>query len=305
MISIIMLYALYGSSFVISKILLNNYTSPIFLAGARMTLAGAILLCYQYFYAREHFKFRWKHVKYYVQIILLGIYANYILRFWALKSLTAPKAAFILCLAPFFSSIFSYYFFNEKLSRRQWFGLFVGFTGSIPILLTTSTTEQLFGEIAFISLPELAMILAAACTSYSWIIMRKLVRHKNYSPTMANGLTMFSGGLLALFTAIPLEGALPVKNPLPFFGWLMLIIIISNVICRNIYTHLLKQYTATFMSFAAFLSPLFTALYSWLFLGETVTWHFYLSSAMVLFGLYIFYKDELNGQTALVDKAAK
>ncbi len=55
---------------------------------------------------------------------------------------------------------------------------------------------------------------------------------------------------------------------------------------------------------AAFLSPLFTALYSWMFLGETVTWHFYLSSAMVLFGLYIFYKDELK-QVVVVNKPTK
>jgi drug/metabolite transporter (DMT)-like permease len=60
------------------------------------------------------------------------------------------------------------------------------------------------------------------------------------------------------------------------------------------YASLLKKYTATFMSFAGFIAPLFTALYGWAFLGEIITWHFYASSAIVFVGLFLFYKDELN-----------
>ena len=61
-----------------------------------------------------------------------------------------------------------------------------------------------------------------------------------------------------------------------------------------LYGYLLKSYTTTFLSFAGFLSPLFGALYGWVFLSEKISWHFYLSCAIVFAGLYLFYQDELT-----------
>ena len=43
-------------------------------------------------------------------------------------------------------------------------------------------------------------------------------------------------------------------------------------------------------------SPLFSALYGWGLLHETITWHFFASGAIVLVGLYLFHKDELTVQ---------
>jgi drug/metabolite transporter (DMT)-like permease len=57
---------------------------------------------------------------------------------------------------------------------------------------------------------------------------------------------------------------------------------------------LLRRFTATFVSFAGFTTPLFTAILGWFFLGETVTMSFYLSTIVVFSGLYLFYQDELQ-----------
>ena len=294
MILIILLYGLFGTSFLFNKALLN-YANPIFLTGARMTISGILLLGYQYFYAYKNFKFKRKHGYLFVQIILFGIYITYILRYWGLQHMAASKAAFLFNLSPFLASLYSYFFFKERMTLKQWIGLFIGFIGLIPILLTSSNTETVLGELYFISWPELAIIAAVACHSYSWVVMRKLVLHKNYSPAMVNGICMSAGGILALITSFITDGfSLPVNDIVPFSGLLACVILISNLICHNLYGFLLKRYTATFLSFAGFLGPLFTAFYGWIFLGETVTWHFYASSVIVFIGLFLFYQDELN-----------
>ena len=118
MLLIILLYSLFGFSFLFGKMLLA-YTTPIFLAGIRMFIAGSILLTYQYFYEHQQFRFKWKDLKYFLQIILLGIYASYILRFWAMQTLSAPKASFFFNLSPLFTALYSYLMFKEKLSRKQ------------------------------------------------------------------------------------------------------------------------------------------------------------------------------------------
>ncbi len=295
MILIIVLYALFGSSFVLGKYLLS-YTTPLFLTGARMTIGGLILLSYLFFYAHEHFKFKRKHLFWYIQMIFFGIYITYTLRFWALNYMPAAKTNFIYNLSPFLSAIFSYIVFNEKLSIKKWAGLGIGFLGLIPVLLSSSSPEKAIGEVSFLSWPEIAVIISVATHTYSWIIMRKLVKEKSYSPMMVNGVSMTFGGLLALITSFFIDGFAPIKAGYVgyFFGILGLIILLSNIICYNLYGLLLKRYTATFLSFSGFLSPLFTALYAWILIGEVVTWHFYASCIVVFIGLYLFYQEELH-----------
>jgi drug/metabolite transporter (DMT)-like permease len=171
------------------------------------------------------------------------------------------------------------------------------------MLISTSSQELQLSEFLFLSWPELAVLISVAASAYSWIIMRKLVHHKNYSPVMVNGITMSIGGMGALLTAIYAEGPLTIADPPHFFGWLGLVILISNIICHNMYGYLLKKYTATFLSFAGFLSPLFTALYGWAFLQEEITPAFFISTVIVFIGLLLFYQDELLQQQSTLQHA--
>jgi len=139
--------------------------------------------------------------------------------------------------------------------------------------------------------------------------MKKLI-NKGYSFILINGIGMTGGGLLAFFTSLIIEGKPAIKTAvitMPLiantFGIyaesvLMLLlyglslIFIANIICYNLYGHLLSRYSATFLSFAGFMTPLFAALLGWLFLGEKVTWHFFATILLVLYGLYLFHEKK-------------
>ncbi len=300
MILIIVLYGLFASSLFLSKVLLS-YAPPIFYTGIRMLIGGGLLLGYQYFNPRQQFVIKRKHLWLYAQLILFSILATYILRFWGLRSLPTYKASFLHNLAPFMTSFYSYFIFQERMTKNQWIGLNIGLLGMIPILLTSSPGEKQLGELFYISWPELAIIGCVAAQSYGWIIMRKLLKDKSYSPMMINGISMTTGGFIALGLSTPLEGFAPVHDWIGFFFWLALVILVSNIICVNLYGHLLRTYTATFLSFAGFLSPIFAALYEWIgsllapeIFERHISWHFYASCVIVFIGLYLFYKDELG-----------
>ena len=218
------------------------------------------------------------------------------MRVWALQYLPSFKTCLLYNISPFMASFYSYLILKEKMTLHQWIGLGIGFLGMVPILLSSTPAETSMGEFMHISWPELLVIASVATHSYSWIIVRKLVKMKQYSPLMVNSVTMSCGGILALATSMLYDGFFPVTN-IKQFSWLLAaIILISNIICHNIYGHLLKKYTATFIAFTGFLAPLFSALYGWAFLNEVITWHFYVSTLIVLVGLGIFYKDELLQQ---------
>jgi drug/metabolite transporter (DMT)-like permease len=290
---IILLYTLFASSFTMGK-LLSTHTSPIFLTAIRMILGGFILLLYQIITA-SHRTVTIKRSDLWAlfQIMLFGVYFNYILRFWALAYLPSFKTCFLFNFSPFFSSFYSYFAFNEKLSKQQWIGLLIGFCGMIPVLIS-NTNEIDLPEKFFISLPEVAVLISVAMHSYSWILVRHLVKHRSYNPTFINSTTMTVGGLLALITSFALEVVPPLENSATFIGWLLFVVLVSNVFCHNLYGYLLKTYTATFLSFCAFLTPILAAILGSVFLNEKIGPSFYLSVVVVFIGLYLFYKHEID-----------
>lgn len=292
---VILLYALFASVFTVSKTGLQ-YTQPIFFVGTRMVFAGIIMLFYLYFFKKESLQFKKGDIWRLCKLATFNIYLTNVFEFWGLQYLTSFKTCFIYSLSPFFSALFSYTFFSERMNSRKWVGLAVGFLGFLPILLNESSTEEKVGHFFFFSWAELAVMSAAVASVYGWILMRQLVKESGMSPLMANGTSMLLGGVMALGHSALTENwnPIPVTGTLPFVECTLLLIVISNLICYNLYGHLLKRFTATFMSFAGFTTPLFTAFYGWLYLGEEVSTPFYVSAVIVFFGLIVFYLEELK-----------
>lgn len=292
MYDIILLHALFGSSIPISKLLLR-FVSPILLVGIRMTLAGFLLIGFNIVCKRTSLEMKRTCWWQYAQIIVVGVYLKYMLRSWGLAHMSAIKMVFLLNISPFVSAYFSYVVFHERLTRKQWIGMMVGVLGSIPILCTSSIAEGVWGEFFYISWPELAIIAAVMAHCYGLIVSRILIREYGHSASLMNGVRMLGGGILALMTAFCVE-PLQISSPDRFWGWLAIQMVVSNMICYSFYLSLLKRYTVTFISLTDFLTPLFVMLYSWAFLHETITWHYGVSVAIILLGIYLFYADEMQ-----------
>lgn len=295
---VFLLYALFATVFTVAKFGLE-YVQPFFLVGVRMLLAGVLLLGYLYFFNRKNFVFRWSSFKLFFLLGLSNIYLCNAFEFWGLQYLSSAKTCFIYSLSPFASALLCYWLLSEVMTKLKWLGLLVGFIGFIPIFAMGGPEEAgTQSAFLFFSWPELSVMLAAVSAVYGWIVLRQLVRDEGYSPIMANGVSMLIGGAISLTHSFFVENwdPVPVTEYRPFLESMALQILISNVVCYNLYGFLLKRFSAPFMSFAGFSTPFFTVAISWLTLGETVGWGFWLSSAVVLFGLSMFYVEELREQ---------
>jgi len=292
---VILLYALFASVFTISKTALE-YAQPFFLIGTRMMFAGIILIIYQVMFKKQTFSYKSNVWIKLFQLALFNIYLTNVFEFWGLRYLTSFKTCFIYSLSPFISALFCYFLFSEKLNFKKVMGLAVGFLGFLPILLTQTTGEEQGGRFFIFSWAELSVMLAATLSVYGWIILRQLINENGLSPLFANGMSMLIGGGMALIHSLIVEewNPVPTTNIHIFLECTVLLIIISNLVCYNLYGYLLKKYSAVFMSFAGFTTPLFTALFGWLFLGEVVTWPFYFSFLIVIGGLWLYDQDEIK-----------
>ena len=302
---VFLLFALFASVFTVGKVGLE-YTQPFFLIGTRMILAGVLLLGYEFYRQGSSFKIDWQGCRRILRLALFNIYLTNVLEFWGLKYLTSFKTCFIYSLSPFISALFSYLIFSEKMSIKKWAGLSIGFLGILPMLLSETSMEQETGHLFIFSWAELAVIVAATTSVYGWILLRQLVNENGYSPLLANGLSMVVGGSMSLIHSGLVEdwNPVPVTEFLPFILCAVWLLVVSNLVCYNLYGWLLKRFSATFMSFAGFTTSMFSALFGWALLNEHLTWAFFVSSAIILLGLSIFYQEELKPAFVSVEETA-
>jgi drug/metabolite transporter (DMT)-like permease len=294
---VILMYAGWSSIFSIGKMTLEH-CPPLFLTASRMLLASALLLTFMAFKDRFSFRLTLKQFLFICLLAIFSIYLTNALEFWSLQHLTAAKTCFIYSLSPFFSAIFSYLHFGEKLNARKWLGMAIGFAGFIPVLAMQKGAGEMVTSLSFLSWPELAMMGAALCTVYGWVLLRLIVKDTTVPPMLANGGSMLIGGALALGHSYLIE----TWNPLPlspnhfspFVQGTLIMTLISNLVCYNFYGLMLKRYTATFLSFMGLLSPVFASLSSWLFLGEQPSPVIFLSTGIVSVGLWLIYSAELR-----------
>jgi drug/metabolite transporter (DMT)-like permease len=290
MLLVAVLYLICASTFIISKAALG-VAEPIFYTGIRMMVAGMLMLAYHWWKNGKKLGIKPAHYPLFLGGILIYIYGSYVPDNIALKYVSCGKACFFYNLSPFISALFSYWFFAEVMTPKKWLGMLIGFAGFTPMLMTCSDGGGLFR-----GWPELLLLIAVICSVWGWIIVRQLVKLHGYSTWVVNGVSMTGGGLLALGNSFFVESwePVPVSNVASFLWYTVLIMIVSNLIFSNLYTILLKQYTATFLSFAGFTAPLFAAGLGWVFFSETASWDIIPSTVLVLCGLYIFYREELR-----------
>lgn len=292
---VILMYGVWSSVFSLGKIALQ-YSSPLFLTGARMTLAGVILLTIFAIFKRSSFYLNRSQLASIGILALFSVYIPNVLEFWGLQYLSAAKTCFIYSLSPFFAALFSYFHFNEKMTPNKWLGIGIGFLGCAPVFLTQTGSEDLFCQ--FLSWPTLAVIGAALSSVYGWIILRVTVKDQEISPFMANGGSMLVGGVIALAHSLLSEEWAPIPVSVGHEGAviksLLLMTFLFNILCYNLYGLLAKRFTTTFLAFTGLLSPVFASLNGLLFLGEPISWIILLSTGIVSFGLWVVYRTELR-----------
>lgn len=286
---IFLVYILFASTFTIAKLALA-YISPLLFIGCRMTFAGALLLLYYNKKKARDCSIGLQHVWLFLQIVIFHIFLAYTLEFIALTKVSSATVCLSYNLSPFFTALFSYILYGETLSKRQLIGLAIGFSAFIPLLWSELI------QISSLSIHNFTLLAAVASSSYGWIVMRKLM-HYGYSSLFINGVGMLGGGLLALAASLGSEHGPAITAPIissmvyaTVYG--LLLIIIANIICYNLYSYLLMRYSPTFLSFMGLLTPLFAALFGMAFLHETINREFFLAIGMVLWGLVLFATDK-------------
>lgn len=282
-------YLILASTFTIAKKVLS-YCPYLFLLTIRFLIGAVLLLSFVQYIGKVEWRKVWQDRYLFLVAGTLHIYCAFILEFWALQFISSAKAALIYAMSPFIAALLSYVLHKERLSALQGLGIFVGTVGLLPVFITHEGAT--IAELCCFSLPDFVMCCAAISAAAAWFAIKDLMRRGHYLVTV-NGVAMAIGAFLCGITMILIDPAAwqQVSDWQQFCLWLALLIFLSQIIAYNLYSWLLTHYSITFMTLCGFLCPLFSAGLGALFLGEVITWHYWVSFAAVCVGLYLFTRN--------------
>jgi len=289
MISVIFLYLGFSVSFILMKASLF-YSEPFFLVAIRMIPASLILFGYSFF-KKKLVRIPRKDFFYFGLATIFNIFITNTFELLGMEHATSSHVSLVFCFAPFLGALLSYFVWGERLTRLKWVGLMLGI-GGLGILICPT----FFCQNMSVAISNFYLFGAMIASTIGWTAIKILVFNRNYSGCYVNSITMFIGGLLSLlascmFETIPYAQTLRNSNVLLLVGGT---IIITCIICYNLYAWLLRYFSVVFMTFAGFLAPLMTAVLGWFFLHEPLHLTFFVSFAILLTGLVVFYLEEVK-----------
>lgn len=293
---LLLMHAITAANFTLGKAVVS-FAQPIFSIGVRALGCGLILLSF-FFWHYGKITLPWRHWWLVLQIAFFQIYISFAFEFSVAPSMHSSKWALLYGLSPFFSALLSYLSLKEPITRLMIIGFIIGICGFIPIIIEPSNNGT-WWQIMNISIPEIMVALSVFSFSYGWVVARELMKEEEYPVIFITGVSMLVGGILLLATSPFVDcWDFPLVMDYKPFILLTLAAIAANIFDFTMNTWLLKWHTATLLLFFMFVDPLYTSLYGWLFLGETVGLRFFISLSLISIGLYLFYKEEVRLEKA-------
>lgn len=281
-----------------SLILTQNHY-PFFVAGFRFFGSGVILLS---LYFGHHRHAVWKQLPQLLCVPFFKyafcLYTLSAIGFsWGMQYVDPVKACFVFVLTPFVTALLLYFLKGEKLTPKKTIGLMIGFAAVIPIVLETAhgTSHNIPWHLAMFG--YLAFGCAVITFAYGWILNQEMHKTVHLPSSLITGAALALGGGLTLLLSFLIQGkdifTMQVTND---FWWLLILFAMLTAVAYNLYSTLLKRYSATFVAFASFLEPAFGLLYAAIFLGQAISTISFISLTGLGLGLYIFYQEELRLQ---------
>lgn len=257
---LVFLSAIWGGSFIFLRIAVPE-AGPLLTATLRTTLAAAALVG---FAIATRVKMDWRaNLKPFAVVGLFAVVIPFSCFSFAALHLPAAHSAVLNATAPLFGAVFSMLWLAERLTMQKLAGLLLGITG-VAILVGA-------GSIALNATTLLAVaacLVAAAGYALSSIIVKKNAHPGGIHPIAMAAGSMALGSMVMLPT-IPfsLPAAVPSVTALVCIAAMALL---SSGLAQALFIPLIVKVGPTRAMSVSFLIPLFSMLWAFLFLHESI-----------------------------------
>ena len=258
-------------------------TNPVTVASLRLIIGAIFLFTYYKFKGlKENLS-----IKVLLFIFLIGLIGNFIpfaLISWSEQSIQSNTAGLLLSVAPIFTLFLSYFFIKEdKFYLRNFLSIFIGFFGVIFIFgFDTLQIVSLKQSENF--LPKLAIIVAALGYVVSAILAYK-IKHIN-TITLTTFVTISAAFISIPFMIITEFNSFSSFNPHSLLS-LFYLGLFPTAIAFVLRFHLISKAGPVFLSYVAYLIPVFAIFWGYIFLKETISQDTLIGIILILLGVFL------------------
>lgn len=271
------LVAMWGSSFLLTKVAVTSLAPTAVVAG-RLLLA-ALLLGALMLVTRQRVPRPGTVWGYFLAMSLVGNVVPFLLISWGQQSIDSGLAGILMAVMPLTTLVLAHFFVTgERLTRMRVAGFGLGFAG-IVILIGPQALIGLGGSMDAL-LAQLAVLGGAVCYAVNTIVAR---RRPQCDVWVTAAVVL---GFSALLTA-PLGALhLPVSNlPAQALWAVALLGVISTAAATVVYFQLVSVAGPTFLSLINYLIPLWAVVMGIAFLGERPDWNALVALLLILGGI--------------------
>ena len=280
--------AIWGSTFVFTKMLLQSGLTPAQIFTLRFIIAYLLLLGYSLItHHSSLFTSSWRDELLMVALGVTGGSVYFLAENAAMLFTTATNTSLIVCSCPLFAMLLFaiVYRHSEHISKLQALGSIVACMGMAIVVLN--------GHFVLHLSPLGDMLAFAACLCwavYSLLIKRATDRYSSLFITRK----VFFYGLLTiipyyilrpsettLFTIHYSLFTLPVVLNLLFLG------VVASMVCYLLWNWVIGKLGAVVATNWVYFNPITTICFAWWLLDEKITVWFLLGSALILTGMYL------------------
>jgi drug/metabolite transporter (DMT)-like permease len=276
---LLIVYLVWGSSFLFTKIAVENLPPALF-AGIRFVTAGVLLALIAELYGggRLPTELReWRHVT------IAGFFMVFIsngLNTWSMQYLASNEAALLNGTSAFWiAGLGVFGRRGHPLTRSAVVGLVIGFVGAVLMLVPKG---PLFSKG---SLAQLGVLTACASWSLGTLYYRSITTQ--LSSMMFMALQMLMGGLMLLAVALAHGDSIHWPPNGPGLMALFYLTFLSSGLAYTAYGWLTMHTTPTLIATYSYVNPAIAAVLGWLVLREQLTGLQLIGMAIIIVGVGI------------------
>ena len=274
--------AIWGSTFVFTKLLLLGGFTPAQIFALRFIIAYTMLLVFCLWRGIRWVADTWKDELLMVGLGISGGSLYFLAENGAMNYTTTTNTSLIVCLCPLFASaMIGLFYKSQRLNRTQIIGTLMAAAGVIVVVMNGHFVLHLspIGD-------TLAFVACLCWAIYSLLMVSANARYDTIFVTRK----VFFYGLLSMmpyFFVYPgLNTQLLIGQPAMLWN-LLFLGCAASTLCFLAWNWTMKKLGAVIVTNYVYFNPVTTILFAWLILSEPITVHFLLGTMLILIGMYL------------------
>ena len=279
--------AIWGSTFVCTKLLLLSGLSPAQIFTLRFIIAYLLLLGYSLTRNHRWFSKVWQDEVLMFALGLTGGTIYFLTENTAMNYTTTTNTSLIVSLSPLVAALLiSLFYKSMRLNRVQTIGMLMAAIGVVAVVLNGHFVLHLspLGD-------SLAFSAALCWGFYSLLMIPANMRYDTVFVTRK----VFFYGLLAMipyYLLKPDEAIIFTPSVVQFFNFTILLNLlflgcVASMACFLAWNWVLKKLGPVIATNYVYFNPVTTILFAWVVLSEQITIYFILGTILILTGMYL------------------